>query len=362
MHTENTNQNSRSIQLQPAFTGKQQASEPATVKGFDCPTMGRISFEDCLAHAKARRGVPECGFGLPTLAAIIDGYTQPNSELTDLAAANPYTLRVTTVTSPCAREAVLKIVKPIEYVSPEQSYWLTRGTLYHLLKEKYAPENASVAPRLAMPVEIVADVPGIGLVEVEVVVTGQEDSAYFWQSPEGNEEETQEATLFDYKSTAMLPYSPKPEHLAQVSLYNELRRQNGLPTANRIAINYFSMSGERIFEAEPYTPDELQAYLTKKITPIIEALLAMPTNADAYAEDTDEWLPKRIDPLNKEIGWKCSYCNYSSYCWPTGVPGAEAKAQAKRAANGAARRTYYAVQNKATATAENTEPQPHEND
>jgi hypothetical protein len=287
----------------------------SNIKGFDCPQMGQVSFEECLAHARACGGIPPCGFGLPTLAAMQANLTGHDSALDELAAAYPYVFRVTSLSGPCPRETVLEHYYPPEYARPQSTYWTTRGAFMHLAKAEYAPVGAISEQRLALELTI----PGLPNQDepVKVIVTGKFDSLYLFE-----EEATVSHTLIDYKSTAALAYLPKPEHIGQLNSYNLLLEVNRLPRADRLAIDYFSMQAEQVIEVEVWESERTIAYLEERIRPRLAALLAGPQAEEQAEADRDAWLPPRLDPKDrKNGGWKChrDYCRYADFCWPKGI-------------------------------------------
>lgn len=182
-------------------------------------------------------------------------------------------------------------------------------------------------------------------------------------------------SLVDYKSTEFLPREPKPEHVAQLNLYNYLLKANGWPTADYLEVHYFSGKGEQPLEAPIWTDEQVLAYIQVKAQPVVESWLFSPFalgevsvplslgegKSDGDGEPTqvtqpapaltnqaeaDSWLPERLNPADRNNGgWKCNpqYCDHAAYCWPSGVPGLEQRARAKQAADGAVRRGFYAA-------------------
>jgi len=349
------------------------SSSPGSVKGFICPTKGvsdgDISFKDCLAHALAKRNRPECGHRYETLAAIAAQYSRPDPALQmafDNAANGLFTFRVTQLTNPCSRSVVLERFYPQEYITIESQFYLTRGIWKHKVMQEFAPPGSVPVGRLSMQLEVTANSP-VGLVDIPVTITGEPDSYVLWAGPtEDTVEETHWVTLTDYKSTEFLPREPKPEHVAQVNIYNELLRANGWPPADALEIHYFSGKDEQPFPVPIWSSEQVQAYLQIRTLPLVESLLAKPdddedeknevageqnffaaTN-DAAVDADDSWLPARLNPLNRNAGgWKCDpkYCNYAHQCWPGpgGVPGLNEREAAKEKAEGARRRTLFGL-------------------
>jgi len=172
-----------------------------------------------------------------------------------------------------------------------------------------------------MQLELTTNSP-VGLVDVPVTITGEPDSYVLWAGPTDQTaaEETHWVTLTDYKSTEFLPRESKPEHVAQVNIYNELLRVNGWPPADALEIHYFSGKEEQPFPVPIWSSGQVQQYLQLRTLPLVESLLAKPdededdenevageqslfaaTN-DAAVDADDSWLPARLDPLNRNAG------------------------------------------------------------
>lgn len=161
---------------------------------------------------------------------------------------------------------------------------------------------------------------------VVIAVTGKFDEVYLWGGDEG------ERTLIDYKSTSWLPKEPKPEHIAQIKVYNLLLRENGQPSADALALDYFSMQGEMVFPVPLWDFEATREYLAEKARPVVEAILSIEVAQAQDFEAMEGWLPPKVNPLDPETGgWKCDYCDHSDgMCWPDGVPEAPRKTRKKR--------------------------------
>lgn len=311
------------------------------MRGFDCPVLGQVSFDECLAHARQLRGKPPCGFGLYTLLEMSEKLTEADPELEKIFARNPFTFRVSTLSGPCAREAVLGKYFPSQYIAPQSAYWLTRGSWWHAIKEKYSQQAVGVESELRLAMDVVLTLSDGTAITVQV--TGKFDNLQEWETTV--EDRPGEAslptiirTLTDYKTSDWLPDRAKPDHELQLNLYNLLLEANGFPKADELQVEYLGMKGEAIREAQVWDSDTTFDQLRERILPILTSRLAFQAKLDrefggneaafleqAEPEDAEieSLLPLRLNPLDKAHGgWKCAgYCSHTHQCWPNGVPG-----------------------------------------
>lgn len=332
------------------------------IKGFNCPIKGRVNFKECQSHALEMLGMPECGFDLYTLKEMEAALTETNPELDAIFASGSEVYRASTLSGPCPRSAVLDKYFPAEYLSPQSQYYLTRGSWWHLVKEKWSANQEGVTNEVRLSAVVKLEIPETEKSSptkrsVSVTVTGKFDSLQEWavfftngtapksqtQSEEQAKEENRATvakvwrTLTDYKTTEWLPDKAKPEHELQLNIYVFLLAANGYDIPDELRVEYIGMKTQVIRVAELWEVDHTLEQIRQKLLPIVESSQAIEQkiqeefggDKNAFADcftpqdpEIESLLPTRLNPLDKKNGgWKCNgYCPHTTNCWPKGVP------------------------------------------
>lgn len=218
--------------------------------------------------------------------------------------------------SACARKVMLERWEDY-WVTPEDLYAMSRGTLIHKVLEdavsalpakmkNYFQLEERLHSTVSMTLNTTGEI-------IEQKVHGQYDLAYL---PMGNPEPftsgalPDQATLYDHKNTQFIQKQAKPEHVAQVSIYAWLLGKNNWPRPLVGRITYMDNAHSVVYDVKLWSDDTVEVYLEDRLQDLVLA-------------ERSHVLPARVE---EEGRWACganktkkSYCPFSATCWPDGI-------------------------------------------
>jgi hypothetical protein len=196
--------------------------------GINCPFLGKVSLEECLACATRHENKCE------TPSEVIRGILAVQEERGTMISPSALT--------GCIRKSFLKNTNDY-YDSLDQLYWSFRGQLAHSLLEKYQEEGAVVEKRLTRTLAN------------GITISGKPDAYY----PKLN-------LLRDWKTSRAVPKYNKPydNHNLQVNMYRYIlaKPDNEAPVPiDEIKVTYLSMDATKTVPAMLMSDRELEDIL-----------------------------------------------------------------------------------------------------
>lgn len=254
------------------------------IKGFSCPILAKVSFEECLSHAASHPD--ECPFTYPILLGMVNNIRGEVEGISVTSMLN------------CLRKVVLEQRRDI-YLDPAQLYFAFRGQLFHAIVQAAQIEGCICEQRFKRQV-------------AGITISGQPDVIY----PEHKK-------LVDYKSTRRVPKRDEPyaNHTMQVNIYRWLVAP--LYQIDNLEIVYLDMSTVKRIS--------VPVLGFRKVVPFIIGRAKVLKRGLEGGR-----LPARVGPDGL---WQCNgYCEFTSFCWPKGVPTRQQLRERERAKVKAIRR------------------------